>query len=94
MTPLPKRPIAATAIESAAFAIVVAQLGHIAPVGGQGQHAVAHLGPGIAGLLLVIASRVIWPPPADGYCQSRWPHGGGVWVSDFCQRPIFASDQL
>lgn len=65
MALLLKHPIVATAVGAAVFAVVVAQAGLVAPIGDEGQHAVSHLGPGIAGFLLVIASRVLWPPPAD-----------------------------
>lgn len=62
-TALQKHPIAVTAIGAIAFGVVVAQVGLAAPIGDEGQHAVSHLGPGIAALFLVVASRRVWPVP-------------------------------
>lgn len=71
MTAPLKHPIATTAVGAAVFALVVAQAGLVAPIGNEGQHSVSHLGPGIAAFLLVLASRVVWPPPADDAASRR-----------------------
>lgn len=64
-TALQKHPIAATAIGAIVFGLVVAQVGLAVPIGDEGQHAMSHVGPGIAALFLVVASQRVWPAPVD-----------------------------
>ncbi len=60
-----RHPIAVSVACALVFAVVVAQVGLALPIRDEWQHAVSHLGPGIAALFLIVASRLAWPTAPD-----------------------------
>ena len=62
---LDRHPIAATVAGALVFAVVAVQLALAAPVDQQWGHALSHSGPAVSAAFLAVASRRLWPEPAD-----------------------------